>query len=121
MRWRRGRRSSNVEDRRGRGSPFPGAGGKRGGFRFPTGRGTPVRRGGIGGIGLIIIVGLFLLFGGDLGSLLQQSPIGPGRHPRNRDPMTRRWNLSAPFWRIPRIPGTRYSSSSAGITASPSS
>lgn len=36
-----------------------------------------MRRGGIGGIGLIIVVGLFLLFGGDLGGLLQQSPVSP--------------------------------------------
>lgn len=75
MRWRGGRRSENVEDRRGQRS-------SRGGFRFPfpTGNRTggtriPVRRGGIGGIGLIIIVVLVLLFGGNLGSLLQQAPV----------------------------------------------
>jgi uncharacterized protein len=90
MKWRGGRRSSNVEDRRGAGGggfgrgPFSGGFGGgglgRGGFgrgglgggglRIPGGR-----RGGFGGIGLIIVAGLlFLVFGGDLGSLLGQGP-----------------------------------------------
>lgn len=43
MRWRRGRKSTNVEDRRGT---------TRGGLRVPSGS----RKSGIGGIGLIIVV-----------------------------------------------------------------
>ena len=82
MRWRRSRRSANIEDRRGNsggGSSFPGAGGKGRGFRFPgSGRGGGrMRRGGLSGVGLIIVVGLFLLFGGDIGGLLQQAPVSP--------------------------------------------
>ena len=59
MRWRRGRRSQNVEDRRGA---------SRGGFRLPTGG---AKRGGIGGIGLIVVVLLALYFGVDPSVLLQ--------------------------------------------------
>jgi len=88
MRWRKGRRSANVEDRRGRSSGggfrLPGRG-RSGGFRIPTG-GRGVRRGGLSGIGLIVVVGLFLLFGGDLGALLQQVPSGtnPGGQTRTQ-------------------------------------
>lgn len=82
MRWRGGRRSENVEDRRseggdafGGGFPFPfprrGSGMPRPGMRIPIGK-----RGGFGGLGIIVVVVLFLLLGGDLGSLLQQLPIG---------------------------------------------
>ncbi|MBL4758267.1 MAG: neutral zinc metallopeptidase [Rhizobiales bacterium] len=84
MRWRGGRRSQNVEDRRGSG----GNGGGGGGFRFPFPRGgrggrrMPIRRSGMGGIGMIIVIVLVLLFGGDLGSLFDQSPIAPsGNNP----------------------------------------
>lgn len=78
MRWRGGRRSDNVEDRRGegggRGFPFPGRG--SGGFRFPAGgRRLPVRGGGVSGLGLIILIILFFAFGGDLGGLLSQAPV----------------------------------------------
>ncbi|HSM39796.1 MAG TPA: neutral zinc metallopeptidase, partial [Afifellaceae bacterium] len=69
MRWRGGRRSSNVEDRRRRG--FGG-----GGLRFPLSSRTPVRAGGIGGIGLLVLVGLYLFLNGDLGDLLQETPAG---------------------------------------------
>lgn len=67
--WRGGRRSENIEDRRG-----SGAGG-------PFGSGMPrgVRTGGIGGIGLIIIVLLGLLFGINPLSLLQ---MGGGPEPQ---------------------------------------
>jgi len=80
MRWRKGRRSSNIEDRRsagasggfGRGFRLPGGFGR--GMRFPGSRhggglSRGVRRGGIGGVGLIIVVVIFMLFGGDLGNL----------------------------------------------------
>jgi len=67
MKWRGGRRSDNIEDRRGQQA---GMGrGLPGGFRLPRGRGA--RRGGIGGIGLIIVVVLALFFGVDPSILLQ--------------------------------------------------
>lgn len=55
MKWRGRQRSSNVEDRRGQASPRP-AGLKLGG-KF-------------GGIGLLVVVGLVLLGGGDLSQVL---------------------------------------------------
>ncbi|HET6224270.1 MAG TPA: neutral zinc metallopeptidase, partial [Dongiaceae bacterium] len=79
MRWREGRRSDNVEDQRGQGLP--------GGMGFPGGGG--VRRAGIGGFGLLIVVVVALLFGVDPSQLLQpggvldtgtyapESPTGP--------------------------------------------
>ncbi len=63
MRWRGRRESSNVEDQRGSGGGFGGAGG----FQIPMGGG---RAGMGGGIGIIVLIGLYLLFGGDLGSLI---------------------------------------------------
>jgi len=72
MRWRTGRRSENVEDRRGAGLPgglgggFPGSGG----FRLPTG-GRMGRRGGIGGLGLVLLVLASLYLGVDPTVLLQ--------------------------------------------------
>ncbi len=80
MRWRGGRRSQNVEDLRGqgggrgmRGGGLGGlgdmlgraGGGRRRGVRLPGGR-----AGGGGLIGILVIVGISLLFGGDLGSIL---------------------------------------------------
>lgn len=63
MRWRGRRESDNIEDRRGAGGgfgfPFP-RGGRR--MRLPSG-GRGMRQGGIGGIGLLVIVGVMLLFG----------------------------------------------------------
>jgi len=62
MRWRKGRRSSNVEDRRGASI----GGGLRGGG---------LRRGGIGGgLGLVVVVVLALVFGVDPMVLLQGLP-----------------------------------------------
>jgi predicted metalloprotease len=80
MRWRGGRRSENIEDRRGQGLPggglrFPGGGG--GGF--PGGGGF--RRAGIGGFGLIAVVVLALLFGVDPSQLLQQLDTGYVQEP----------------------------------------
>ncbi|MGB3614350.1 MAG: neutral zinc metallopeptidase [Elainellaceae cyanobacterium] len=59
MRWQFGRRSDNVEDRRGRG----GAG--------------PVLVGG-GGIGAVILAVVVLLLGGDPSVILQGTPTGQG-------------------------------------------
>ena len=66
MRWDRGRRSDNIEDRRG----------DRGGMDFPSGRmggriGIPGGRAGAGGFGLIAIVVVALLLGVDPSQLLQ--------------------------------------------------
>lgn len=65
MRWRGRRESSNIEDRRGSGGM--------------------VRTGGIGGIGLVIVLLVGMLFGVDLtpllgpggGTVVQQAPSGP--------------------------------------------
>lgn len=69
MRWRGRRQSANIEDRRGRGGGF-------GGIRIPIGRGGG-RRAGIGGVGLLLLVVVALLFGVDPSFLLTggQTPI----------------------------------------------
>ena len=72
MRWQMGRRSQNVEDRRGMGSPR----GMRipAGFRIPSGgRGRVARGGGIGGIGLIVLLVIAWFLGLDPSFLLQGS------------------------------------------------
>ncbi len=66
MRWDRGRRSDNIEDRRDAG----------GGLGFPSGRmpgriGIPGGRAGAGGLGLIAFVVVALLLGVDPSQLLQ--------------------------------------------------
>jgi predicted metalloprotease len=68
MRWTLGRRSQNVEDRRGRpgGMSFPV------GVRFPRGGGG-MRRGGIGGgLGFIVLLLIAWFFGFDPSLLLQE-------------------------------------------------
>ena len=67
MRWSLGRRSQNVEDRRGMGSPV--------GFRIPggAGRGRVARGGGIGGVGLIILLVIAWFLGLDPSFLLQDT------------------------------------------------
>ena len=88
MRWQLGRRSQNVEDRRGfsrtRGFPLP-----RG---IPMSRG--VRRGGLGGIGLIVFVLIALFLGVDPSFLFQggtvtEAPYSeqPGTQPPADDAM----------------------------------
>jgi predicted metalloprotease len=67
MRWRGGRQSDNIEDQRGGGFSLG-----RGGGRFPIG----MRTGGIGGLGLILLVILGLVFGIDPGMLMQTVPSG---------------------------------------------
>jgi predicted metalloprotease len=71
MRWRLGRRSQNVEDRRGMGSPvgmrFPGRIGIPGGL----GRRGAARGGGIGIIGVLILLALGWVLGIDPSFLLQ--------------------------------------------------
>ena len=68
MLWRGGRQSENVEDRRGEGGFSSGGGGQR----FPIG----MRTGGIGGLGLVLLVILGLVFGVDPSVLLQGVPGG---------------------------------------------
>ena len=58
MRWRQGRRSQNVEDRRG--------------MRLPRGRGAAV--GGLGGVGLLVVILLAVFFGVDPTQLLMDAP-----------------------------------------------
>jgi uncharacterized protein len=75
MRWQLGRRSQNVEDRRGMGAP--------GGMRFPAGmrlpgglgrpRGGVARGGGIGVVGLLLLLALGWLLGVDPSFLLQNA------------------------------------------------
>ena len=69
MRWQLGRRSQNIEDRRGvtraRGFPLP-----RG---IPMSRGA--RRGGIGGIGLIVFVLIAMFLGVDPSMLFQGGTV----------------------------------------------
>ncbi len=74
MRWRGGRESENVEDRRDEGGPggfsFPG-----GGVSFPSGGGSG-RGGGIGIVGILIILGLMWFFGIDPTVLMQGGGAG---------------------------------------------
>lgn len=77
VRWRGRRQSDNVEDKRGERSPsgFPfGRGGRGGGgrgVRFPLPGGGGGRKGGIGLVGMLVIVGVMLLFGVDPRVLLE--------------------------------------------------
>ena len=84
VRWRGRRQSDNVEDKRGERGPsgFPFPMGRGGGMRFPFpgGRGGGRKGGGIGIMGIIVIVGLMLLFGIDPRVILQgglQPSSGP--------------------------------------------
>jgi len=84
MRWRMGRRSANVEDRRGGGTPvgmrmprgFPGGMRIPGNVRLPRGRAG--RIGGVGGIGLLVIVLIAMFLGVDPSMLLQGGGSGFG-------------------------------------------
>lgn len=71
MEWKDKPRSTNVEDRRGqsrsRGSGMPGT------FNIPIGGG----RGGMGGLGLILLLVFFLLRSGLLGGILNPNPTNP--------------------------------------------
>jgi predicted metalloprotease len=60
MRWKGGRRSQNVEDRRG----------------MSMGRGAKV--GGVGGLGFLVIIVLYMLLGGDPAQLVEQMPVDSG-------------------------------------------
>ncbi len=90
MRWRSGRRSDNIEDRR------DGSYGEGGRVRLPTGRRMPVgrRTAAGGGLGLVVVIVVALLFGVDPSLLL-----GPG------GPMTTETRSPADVGAVP--PGTR--------------
>ncbi len=78
MRWEDGRRSENVEDRRGEGGGLGGGMGRGGGFGFPGGMGG----GGIkigGGIGSVLVVLALLYFGIDPSILDSGSSGSPDR------------------------------------------
>ena len=88
MRWQLGRRSQNIEDRRG--------GGMGGGFSIPGGvrMSRGVRRGGLGGIGLIVFVLIALFLGVDPSMLFQGGTVteapyseAPGTPPPADDEM----------------------------------
>ena len=82
MLWRGGRRSENIEDRRGEGG-FPTV--MRGGMRFPIGR----RAGGLGGLGLVALVLLGLFFGVDPSVLLNGGTGTPSSYvPSSPEPRT---------------------------------
>jgi predicted metalloprotease len=103
MRWRGGRESQNVEDRRGEGGrvgfPFPG------GVRFPGGGGGAGRGGGIGIVGLLILLGLMFFFGVDP-RVIMQSPSGDGfpdiRLPQ-QEPETTNYPFPTPGQQGPEI------------------
>jgi predicted metalloprotease len=82
MRWQLGRRSQNIEDRRGdpmaRGFPLP-----RG---IPMSRGA--RRGGLGGLGLIILFLIMLFFGVDPRLLFQGDTTTTPHIPYSEEPGT---------------------------------
>lgn len=101
MRWRDRKGSENVEDRReesgGRGFRFPFPRGGGGGF--PGGR-IPIpmgKGGGMGIFGVLIILGLMLLFGIDPRVILQGGPDGGTGIPFPRqEPQTRESPLPRP-------------------------
>jgi hypothetical protein len=88
MLWERGRRSSNIEDRRG------ARGGGPGGFRLPGGLGGGLGRGGgrggpagkLGGLGLVAVVLIALFLGVDPSLLLDGGPGVPSEPQRQAAP-----------------------------------
>ncbi|MEL7520808.1 MAG: neutral zinc metallopeptidase, partial [Cyanobacteria bacterium J06553_1] len=70
MRWKTGRRSQNVQDRRGQ------RGGYRGGLGGSRGGGSPMVIGG-GGLGMVVFAIIITLLGGDPTILLDAAaPTG---------------------------------------------
>jgi uncharacterized protein len=80
MRWQLGRRSTNVEDRRGMGAPtgmrMPRGMGMPGNLRLPRSRAG--RAGGVGGIGIIVIALIAMFLGVDPSFLFQDGSM-PGQ------------------------------------------
>lgn len=84
MRWKDGRRSSNIEDRRGQ-RPT------RSGFGFPMGGSSRARSGGTGLVGIIIIVVIAMLLGVNPlqllsggGGMMHDSPAGQSAPPQQQ-------------------------------------
>ena len=67
MRWKQGRRSANVQDRRGMGGGYRRAG------RSRRGGGSPIAVGG-GGLGMVVVAVIIMLLGGDPTVLLDSGP-----------------------------------------------
>ena len=67
MRWKQGRRSANVQDRRGMSRGYRRTGGMR------RGGGSPVVVGG-GGLGMVVVAVIIMLLGGDPTVLLDSGP-----------------------------------------------
>jgi predicted metalloprotease len=88
MRWRMGRRSANIEDRRGMGVPvgmrMPRGMRIPGGMRMPGGRAG--RAGGMGGIGLIVIALIAIFLGVDPSLLFQDGPMPGSSYEQTRAP-----------------------------------
>lgn len=102
VQWKGQRPSSNVEDRRGEegdqaGMNLPGGGGMR--FPMPGGR----RGGGIGIFGLLIALGLMLLFGIDPRVILG----GGGGEESFPMPRVDTDGQALPKFEIPNLPGTK--------------
>ena len=74
MKWRGGRRSTNVEDRRGTAATGSRVGGSR----------TRTMGGGIGGMGLILLVVVFLTGGDPMQMLSQLMSDGGGQVQQTR-------------------------------------
>ena len=84
MKWQGRKRSSNIEDRRGQRSSGRRTGGARNIPRLRMPRGGGAKGGGIGIVGILIILGIGLLFGVDPMALLS------GNAPTNNAPQTTR-------------------------------
>ncbi len=106
VRWRGRRESENVEDRRGqsgrRGFPFPFPRGRSGrGMRLPLPQGRAGRGTGLGITGILVLIGLMLLFGIDPRVLLDGGVSVPQTQRPSGDPT----RSPFPDLDIPRLPG----------------
>ena len=104
VRWRGRRKSENVEDRRGQRSarriPFPrGRSGR--GMRLPLPQGRAGRGTGLGITGILVLIGLMLLFGIDPRVLLD----GGVSVPQTQRPSGDATRSPFPDLDIPRLPG----------------
>jgi predicted metalloprotease len=88
VRWRLGRRSANIEDRRGMSTPIgmgmPRRMGMPGGFRIPGGRAG--RAGGVGGIGIIVLALIAIFLGVDPSFLFQGGTLPDPSYQESQTP-----------------------------------
>ena len=84
VRWKPGSRSPNIEDRRGEG---PSSGGGSGGLNLPINLGGGKGCLGLGGgtVGLIAVIAVMLLGGGNIGDILGSGGGGSGGFPIGPD------------------------------------